>query len=122
MSQVIAEVLKHYREIETVNPSSELIDLKADIDRALREAPLDDEEKAVITFLYLSDPIEYPIRKLNRNGGESGRPLGGTTQGLIGTLVVEDDKSDNAKNIKISRTIRRAIQKLEDYLGEGYDG
>ncbi len=120
MSQVIVEVLRHYREIDTANPDSELIHLKADIDRALKEAPLDEEERAVITLLYLSDPTEYPVRKLNRNGGESGRPLGGTTQGYVGNLVVEEDKSDNAKNIWISRTLKRAIQKLEEFLGDGY--
>lgn len=120
MSQVIVEVLRRYREIESVNPDSELVHLKADIDRALAKAPLDEEERAVIHLLYLSDPIEYPIRKLNRNGGESGRPLGGTTQGRVGTLVVEEDKSDNAKNIRISRTLKRAVQKLEEYLGDGY--
>ena len=120
MSQVIVEVLRRYREIETDNPESELVHLKADIDRALRNAPLDEEERAVIRLLYLNDPIEYPVRKLNRNGGESGRPLGGTTQGLVGTLVVEEDKSDNAKNIRISRTLKRAVQKLEEYLGDGY--
>src|SRR5579859_271103 len=122
MSQVIEGVLRHYREIETVSPESELIHLKADIDRALRNAPLDEEEKAVIQFLYLTDPIQYPVRKLNKNGGESGRPLGGTTQGLVAGLVVEDDKSSNAKNIRISRTLKGAIQKIEEYLGEGYDG
>ena len=120
MSQVIVEVLRHYKEIETVNPDSDLFYLKADIDRALEQAPLDEEERSIIEILYLSEPIEYPVRKLNRNGGESGRPLGGTTQGLVGLLVVENDKSDNAKNIKVSRTLKRAIQKLEEYLGGDY--
>jgi len=116
MSRTIVEILKNYNELKETSDSN-LISYKLDIDKALLEAPLNEEEKAVIEMLYLSDPIEYPIRK----DGESGRPLGGTTQTLVGNLVIEDDKSENARNIRISRTIKKASEKLASYLGEPYE-
>jgi hypothetical protein len=114
-------VLRHYKEIESSNPESELVYIKADVDRALREAPLDQEERDVIGVLFLSDPIEYPVRKPNRNGGESGRPLGGTTQQLVGRLMDHEDRSSNARNIRVSRIVKSAAQKIADYLGAGYE-
>lgn len=121
MSKRIVEILKHYNELHTDDPESELVHIKADLDRALLNAPLDEEELALITFLYLTEPVDRPVRgKTDKNGGQSGRPPGGTTQAQVAKLIAED-KSPAARENKMSRVLRRAAQKIAVYLGEGYE-
>ena len=120
MSKKITELLKLYREIETSDPESQLVHLKADLDRALHEAPLTEEERAVITILYLEEPIEYPIRKPDKNGGQTGRPLGGPTQANVAKQIAQD-KKPAAREMKTSRIIKRASVKLAAFLGEPYN-
>lgn len=120
MSKKVIEVLKLYREIETSDPTSELVHLKADLDRALHGAPLTEEERAVITILYLREPVEYPIRKLDKNGGQTGRPLGGSTQANVAKQIAQD-KNPAAREMKTSRIIKRAASKLSSFLGEPYE-
>jgi hypothetical protein len=111
MSKVIAEILKHYQELRDVEPDSELFHIKADIDRALEEAPLTQEELSIITSLYLTDH-EPPTRQVN-----SGRPTHPWAATLVG---LGETKSDNAKAIFVSRRLKSAIEKLAEYLGNGY--
>ena len=121
MSQRIIEVLKYYRELDTNNPESEVFHIKADIDRAIQQAPLDEEERALITILYLSEPEQYPTRKPDKNGGQSGRPAGGLTQVQVAKLIISENVSEKAKEIKAGRILKRAARKLSDFLGSGYD-
>ena len=117
----IQEILKHYNEIETSDPESELFQIKADIDRAINHAPLDKEERLLIATLYLSEPLP-PVRgKPDKNGGQSGRPAGGLTQVQVAQLVVSKSKSNKAKELKTGRILKRATKKLSEFLGEGYD-
>lgn len=121
MSKKIIEVLKYYNELHTEDPESELVHIKADLDRALVEAPLDEEERALLIVLYLTEPTHRPIRgKPDKNGGQSGRPPGGNTQAQVAKLIAED-KTPAARENKTSRILKRAAQKISDYLGEGYD-
>src|ERR1700694_4914678 len=107
MSRTILEGLKYYREIDTSDPESELVHLKADLDRALTQAPLDEEERALITFLYLVEPTEHPVRgKPNKRGGQSGRPPGGVTQVKVAKLIIAEEKSEKAKEIKAGRILK----------------
>lgn len=120
MSRKIIEVLKYYNELRTEDPESELVQIKADLDRALIHAPLDEEERALILVLYLMEPT-YPTRgKPDKNGNSSGRPPGGTTQAEVAKFLA-GDKSPAARENKTSRVLKRAAQKISDYLGEGYE-
>lgn len=117
----LLNLLHYYNEIESSDPDSELLQLKTDVDRALAEAPLDEEERALIERVFLTEPTAYPMRgRVDKNGGQSGRPPGGVTQGIVAKLMIEEDKSANAKNIKATRILKRAVEKLAIYLGEGY--
>lgn len=120
MSKKILELLKLYKEIETSDPESQLVHLKADLDRALHGAPLTEEERAVLTILYLEEPTEHPIRKLDKNGGQTGRPLGGRTQANVAKQIAQD-KKPAAREMKTSRIIKRAAGKISEYLGEPYE-
>lgn len=120
MSQRILGVLKFYKELNTSNPESETFLIKQDVDRALEEAPLDEEERALITILYLSEPTEHPERKQDKNGGQSGRPSGGLTQVQASKLIISGNVSEKAKEIKAGRILKRAANKLAEYLGEDY--
>lgn len=111
MSRTITEVLKHYNELQDVEPNSELFHIKADIDRALREAPLTQEELSIITSLYLTDH-EPPVRQVN-----SGRPTHARAASLVG---LEEAKSDNARAIFVSRRLKSAVDKMAEYLGNDY--
>ena len=119
MSRKIQEVLRLYRELNTDDPESELITVKADLDRALQFAPLTSEEREIITYLYLTEPVDRPIRKLDKNGGQTGRPPGGTTQASVSKLIAQD-KSVAARENKTSRVIRKAADKLATFLGDDY--
>lgn len=120
MSQSIYEALRFYNELESSDPESELLAVKTDLDRALEFAPLDEEERALIVYLYLTEPVEHPIRgRPDKNGGQSGRPPGGMTQGVVAKLILEE-RSENAMNIRASRILKRAVSKLATFLGEGY--
>ena len=119
MSKRIQEALKNYRELITDDPESELVFIKADLDRALREAPLSDEEREIITYLYLTEPVDRPVRKPDKNGGHTGRPAGGVTQASISKLIAQD-KSVAARENKTSRVIRKAADKLSSFLGSEY--
>lgn len=122
MSKTILEALKVYQEIESSDPESELVHIKADLDRALRMADLSEEELGLITFLFLTEPVDRPTRgKLDKNGGQSGRPPGGTTQVHAARIIVSENRSDKAREIKAGRILKRAAAKLSEYLGEGYD-
>jgi hypothetical protein len=112
MSKTVSEILRHYNEIRDVEPDSELFHLKADMDRALKQADLTQEERNIITTLYLTDH-EAPVRTEN-----SGRPTHPWAANLIG---LGEDKSENAKAIYVSRRLKSAIEKLADFLGDGYD-
>jgi hypothetical protein len=115
MSQRILGVLKYYRELDTNNPESEVFHIKTDIDRALQQAPLDEEERALITILYLEEP-EPPERT-----SDKGRPSGGLTQVQASKLIITEKISEKAKEIKAGRILKRATRKLEEFLGEGYE-
>jgi hypothetical protein len=111
MSKTVSEVLKHYNEIRDVEPDSELFHIKADIDRALEQAPLTSEELNIITALYLSDH-SAPTRQLN-----SGRP----THPHAATFVaLGEEKSENAKAIYVSRRLKSAVDKIAEFLGNDY--
>jgi len=111
--------LKYYNELYSDDPESELVHIKADIDRALIEAPLDEEERALIVILYLTEPT-YPVRgKPDKNGATSGRPPGGTTQAQVAKLIAQD-KTPAARENKASRVLRRAAAKLAQFLGDDY--
>lgn len=121
MSKTVIEILKVYRELYTSDPESELTHLRADIDRALLGAPLDDEERALLSVLYLSEPSALPIRgKPDKNGGQSGRPPGGNTQAQVAALT-DQDKTPAARENKTSRVLRKAAGKLSAYLGHPYE-
>ncbi|HYT42118.1 MAG TPA: hypothetical protein VEP90_07215, partial [Methylomirabilota bacterium] len=68
MKKSIRSILRNYREIEVNQPGSEVFFIKQDIDRAIEE--LDEEERTILELLFFSEPTEFPIRKLNKNGGE----------------------------------------------------
>lgn len=122
MSKRILEVLKYYNEIDTSDPESELVHLKADLDRALSNAPLSEEERTLLTTLYLLEPPEHPIRgKPDKNGGRSGRPPGGATQVRVAKLIIAENRSEKAKEIRAGRIIKRAAAKLSAFLGAGYE-
>lgn len=122
MSKQILEILKYYNELHTDDPESELVHIKADLDRALLEVRLDEEERALITILYLTDSTEIPIRgKPDKNGGQSGRPSGGTTQVQAARSIITEDRTDKAKELKAGRILKRASAKLAAFLGEGYE-
>lgn len=121
MSRRIIEVLKVYNEIESSDPESELITIKADLNRALEMANLTEEELGLITLLFLTEPVDRPRRgKLDKNGGQSGRPPGGTTQVQAARTIVAENRSDKAKEIKAGRILKRAAAKLSEYLGDEY--
>lgn len=108
------ELLKNYKEVsQTTNP--EIKNLILDLERGLAEAPLSNEERVAINLLYLTDPFEYPTRQ------EYGRPLGGVTQSHVAQMVIEEDRSDNAKNIRLGRIIKKASEKIAATLGEPYE-
>jgi hypothetical protein len=109
---MITEVLKHYKEIQGVEPDSELFPIKQDIDRALEQADLTDEERNIITTLFLTDH-EVPIRQVN-----SGRPTHPWASSFIDGM---DGKSENAKAILVSRRLKSAIEKIVEFLGDGYE-
>ena len=119
MSKRIIEALKVYLELNTDDPESELTHVKVDLDRALEHAPLTGEEREIITYLYLTEPVDRPIRKLDKNGGQTGRPPGGTTQASVSKLIAQD-KSVAARENKTSRVIRKAADKLATFLGDDY--
>jgi hypothetical protein len=112
MSKTVSEVLKHYNELRDVEPDSELFHIKADIERAIEMAPLTQEELNIITALYLTDH-EAPVRQ-----DSSGRPNHPWAATLIG---LDEDKSENAKAIYVSRRLKSAVDKLAEFLGDGYD-
>jgi hypothetical protein len=114
LSRPIHEILRHYRELEPENPGSEILEIKADIDRALIHADLDPEEREAIGALFLADPPS-----LSRTE-KSGRPKGSATQEYISYLQTKEHKSDNAWNIIVSRRIRSACEKLQQFLGDEY--
>lgn len=111
---LIQQVLKNYNELKQIeNP--EIQNLIYDLERGLAETPLSTEERAAIEILYLKDPYEYPVRQ------EIGRPLGGVTQTNVAQILGEDGKSSNAKNIKLSRILKKASEKIADTLGSPYE-
>lgn len=122
MSRTIIEVLKLYNELHTDDPESDVVHIKADLDRALLGADLSDEERELLVLLFLTEPVNYPTRgKRDKNGGQSGRPPGGTTQVHIAQLIVGESRSEKAKELKAGRILKRAAKKLSDYLGSEYD-
>lgn len=122
MSRQIIEALKVYREIESSDPESELIHIKADLDRALLWADLNEEELALITLLFLTEPVTYPTRgNPNKNGGQSGRPPGGVSQVQASRLIVSENRSEKAKEIRAGRVLKRAAGKLSAFLGAPYE-
>lgn len=107
------ELLKNYKAVsQTTDP--EIKNLIIDLERGLAEAPLSNEERTAINLLYLIDPFEYPTRQ------EFGRPLGGVTQSSVAQIVVEEDRSENAKNIRLGRIIKKASEKIAETLGPPY--
>lgn len=120
MSKTIAEILRHYPEIQSSNPGSELSHIKTDIQRALENVPLTLEERGILRTLFFVSPIAPQRDRVNHSGGTSGRPAGGITQSLIAGLLIETQKSDNAKNIILSRKLKVITDKLAAYLGPEY--
>lgn len=114
MQQIqVQEVLKNYKELEQTN-NPEVKNLILDIERGLTQAQLDETERNAINLLFLSEPTEYPVRK------EVGRPLGGMTQTNVAQIIIEDAPSGNAANIRLSRVLKRASDKIAAVLGEPY--
>jgi DNA-directed RNA polymerase specialized sigma subunit len=84
-----------------------------DILSAIRQAPLTQEEKAIIQKLYI-DAQEPPERDREaKNGHTNGRPLGGTTQTAVGVEL-------GIEKSTLSVMKKSAIEKIAAYLGEEY--
>lgn len=132
MAKAISEILKNYKELvalDSMNPTTldqartteDLLAIRNDIERALRDVPFTPEEMEVLGAYFLIDPDPPERNRVNKNGTTSGRPRGGSTQGRIAQLMIDAEKSQNAKNIAISRILRRIYDKLGAYLGDDYD-
>lgn len=120
MSKAVRELLDHYHELSPDSPNSEILELKSDIERALREAPLTEEEVEILQARFLIEPKQRPRRnRLNRSGGLAGRPSGGNTASRIAEVMLSH-KNPNAANIIISRRIASACAKIATYLGPEY--
>ena len=113
MSRVVSEALKHMNELQDAGPDSELFHVKQDIERAINEAPLTEEERYIITALYFTD-TEAPVRQ-----GSSGRPRNPWASSLVSLDM--GNRSENAKEIYVSRRLRSAIDKIAEHLGDDYN-
>jgi hypothetical protein len=111
---MIETVLKHYNEFRDLGPESELFAIKQDIDRAFEQAPLTDEERSIVSALYFNEEPVTPVRQVN-----SGRPKSTHAADVIGLDM--DGKSDNAKAIYVSRRLSSALEKMAEFLGDGYE-
>ena len=116
MSTVVRGLLENYHELEE---HPRLLNMKIDLDNALGQVNLTEEEWEIIQMRYLIEPLA-PIRdRLNRLGDKRGRPPGGNTQFQLARLM-NGQQTDNAKHIHVSRLITSACGKLALFLGEDY--
>lgn len=120
MSKTIAEILKHFHEFDAAEPESELLQIKSDIERALHHVEFTDDERNIIRALFLIEPPSPQRITENKSGGTSGRPKGGSTQQYISNIMLDNEKSENARNIEVSRKLRSACAKIAAYLGPEY--
>lgn len=111
---MIDNVLKHYNELRDLGPDSELFHVKQDIDRAFEQAPLTDEERTIVAALYFNENPANPVRQLN-----SGRPRSTHAADLIDLDMT--NKSENARAVYVSRRLNSALEKMAEYLGDGYE-
>lgn len=119
MAKRVADILRNFHELP--HGDSELGLIRMDIEHALRAVSFTEEEANVLRALFLIEP-EPPGRepRTNRAGTQSGRPSGGTTQTLIAQIMLDQEKSQNAANIMVTRILKRACAKLAAYLGDDY--
>lgn len=123
MSNKVRRLLAGYNELDP-SISPQIAEIKMDLDRALQEVSLTEEERVVLEALFLIPEPVHPVRvQVNKAGGTAGRPSGGITQSYVATLMTDyfgANKTDNALNIRVSRIIKSACDKLAAFLGPEY--
>jgi DNA-directed RNA polymerase specialized sigma subunit len=111
-SELVSTFLENFHELQSSkNPENAF--LIWDINVAIWNAPLTNEERRVIQRLYIDPPAPPERDKLAKNGFTNGRPHGGTTQSTVGErLGIEKSTLSNIK--------KSAIDKIAQYLGTAY--